>query len=228
LNNLITDNIIWEDYYGEKMLATDCIHVFKISINAYNEIEKSSKEVLQADELQKAEKFRQYDDKRRFIVGKFFSKMLLSKQARLNASDIIFSFNENKKPCFKNHHFNISHSGNFIVIILGPLPVGVDIELIKENFDFKSLLPECFNKTEINKINNITDFYTFWTKKEALLKATGEGLVDNLNSIDCSEEFVTRFDSLYKLISHQIEDNYLLSLATTNLNNQHKYWDWKF
>lgn len=223
--NLITNNIIWEDYYDEKILLSDCIHVFKISIDTYEKIEKSCREILQDDELQKAEKYRQFDDKRRFIIGKFFSKTLLSKKISLKASDIIFSFTENNKPFFKDYQFNVSHSGRLVIIVLSPVAIGVDIELIKENFDFESLLPECFNKTEIEKINSATNFYTFWTRKEALLKATGEGLVDNLNSIDCSIELVERFGSIYKLRSYRIDDNYLLSLATKNSNYEYKYWN---
>ncbi|MFC4197819.1 4'-phosphopantetheinyl transferase family protein [Pedobacter jamesrossensis] len=224
---MITDSIIWEDYCSEKILETDRIHVFKISIDIYEKIEKSCREILQENELQKAEKFRQHDDKRRFIIGIFFSKVLLTKLGELDASDVIFSFTKNNKPLFKDYHFNVSHSGNFVVIVLSPLPVGVDIELIKANFDFESLLPECFNKIEIEKIINTTNFYTFWTRKEALLKATGEGLVDNLNSIDCSKEFVERFGSIYKLKSYKVEDNYLLSLAVKNSNYHYKYWDLK-
>lgn len=224
---MITDSIIWEDYNSEKNLKTDLIHVFKISVDLYEKIEKYCGAVLQDNELQKAEKFRQYDDKRRFIIGKFFSKVLLSKQDELEAFEVNFSFTENNKPFYKDYHFNVSHSGNFVVIVLSPLPVGVDIELIKANFDFESLVPECFNKTEIEKIINATDFYTFWTRKEALLKATGEGLIDNLNSIDCSEEFVERFGSIYRLTSLKAADNYLLSLAIKNSDYQHKYWDLK-
>lgn len=231
MSNLISNNTItWENYnfnYDTNLKPNE-VHIFKISIDIYDEVKYLFKEILQNDELQKAEKFKQFDDKKRFLIGKLFSKILISKQLNHIPSEIIFSFTKFNKPVFKNFHFNVSHSGNYITIILSAVPVGIDVELIKVNFDYKPLLPECFNKTEIEKINDIMDFYTFWTRKEALLKATGEGLVDNLTTIDSSLIILNRLGNSYKLASLLLDDSYLLSSAILNGSYEYKYWNVAF
>ena len=165
---------------------------------------------------------------KRYIIGKFYLRIILSKIVLIKPSAIVFSYTKNRKPYLLEHEFNISHSGNFVVIAISPLPVGIDIEFIKEDFEYHSILNDCFTPLELSQINTVVDFYTFWTRKEAILKATAEGLIDNLQSIDCSTSTVYRNNLKLQLLSSYSDNNYMISLATIDDPSLcYNYWSFE-
>ena len=81
-------------------------------------------------------------------------------------------FTKMGKPYYENGpFFNISHSGNYIVMAVSNKEVGVDIE---ENIakDMSPLL-RIFNEAEAKVIKEHSDFYYLWCAKESLIKCTG-------------------------------------------------------
>lgn len=86
--------------------------------------------------------------------------------------------------------FNISHSGNFLLVAISQVgTVGVDIEHAKSHRrDFSGLVAKCFAKSEIEYWNTLpvtektAEFYRFWTRKEAFVKAVGRGLAMGLQA----------------------------------------------
>ena len=83
----------------------------------------------------------------------------------------------NGKPFFEDYpdfHFNISHCEDLIAVAVSKTPVGVDIETLRDvNLDIAGRF---FAKKETRFIKTSRDFLYVWTRKEALLKRTGEGL----------------------------------------------------
>ena len=98
---------------------------------------------------------------------------------------------KNKKPFLENGPcFNISHSGNLVVVVFSDThEVGVDIEHIQD-IDAASIAGH-FHENEIHYLKNNHYnkelFYEIWTRKEALLKASGEGITNGLNKISVLE-----------------------------------------
>ena len=83
----------------------------------------------------------------------------------------------NGKPFFEdypNFHFNISHSENLIAVAVADSPVGVDIEK-KREANLK-IAERFFSEREKDFAKDSDSFFYVWTRKEALLKRTGEGL----------------------------------------------------
>ncbi len=68
--------------------------------------------------------------------------------------------------------------------------VGVDIEFYNTTIDIMGMLEFILTKKEIELIKSLDDkekyktFYTFWTKKESLVKAIGRGLSYPINTIE--------------------------------------------
>lgn len=225
MKSLIDDHpIIWQNYNGI-ILNDNCTHVFKIPVSVYNKISMEYPAVLEAHEIERAARFKKADDTKRYVIGKFFVRAILAGMLGCSAAAITFSYTEKKKPYLNGPHFNISHSGDLTVIAISPLPVGIDVEFVNEDFNFSSLLSECFTRPELQLINNRIDFYTFWTRKEAILKASGEGLTDNLHAIDCCEPVVYRNGSGFRLLSHRLGNHYIMSLATDVLTSGFRYWN---
>ena len=76
------------------------------------------------------------------------------------------------------HHdveLSVSHSGELAVVAVShPDPVGVDIEQVKE-MGFESVLGQVLAPDEARP-RSLVEFLTLWTRKESVVKATGEGL----------------------------------------------------
>ncbi len=85
--------------------------------------------------------------------------------------------------------FNISHSGDYVIIAVSDSEVGCDIETVKDN-DFERLGKIVFHENERNILKNTSDkkeyFYQLWTRKEAFIKCLGEGFHFKISSLDLS------------------------------------------
>ncbi len=85
-------------------------------------------------------------------------------------------------PDFPELHFNISHSRTLALIAIARHPVGVDVEYLHRSVDFASILRRFFSPSEQADWEKypvpspVEAFFRGWTRKEAILKATGEGI----------------------------------------------------
>lgn len=94
------------------------------------------------------------------------------------------------KPCLANSglFFNVSHTdSSFLIGISVSGRVGTDIEILKGDEDIYEISLTVFSAQEIKNIKDSSSFLEMWTKKEALLKAAGLGLIDNLREISSNE-----------------------------------------
>lgn len=114
-------------------------------------------------------------------------------QQRLKEWNGNFVFNEHDKPFMQNAlgeriegvDFSISHCKNAIAVVLSDRPVGVDVESFRHAEE--ALLRRTMNPEEQGEVRAAADpaeaFTCLWTRKEALLKLRGTGLVDDLHSV---------------------------------------------
>jgi 4'-phosphopantetheinyl transferase len=111
--------------------------------------------------------------------------------------------------------FNITHSGDYIVCIVSTkYRVGIDIEYIKSmDIDMHLLNQLVFSTHEQKIINNLSDFFIMWTKKESLIKNIGCGFGDdyyqkttiNLNNLQYVDNYV--------IYCQPIFDNYHIAVC---------------
>ena len=102
--------------------------------------------------------------------------------------DLEMGHNEHGKPFLLHHsdvHFNLSHCKNGIAVIVDFVPVGIDIEsTLRGNL---ALVKKSMSPAEVEWIcssaNPIEVFIQYWTKKEAVVKLRGTGLINDLQSI---------------------------------------------
>ena len=123
----------------------------------------------------------------------------LDYKQRLQQWNGLFVYNEHGKPMLQNADtgevltavdFSISHCKEGIAVAIAPHPIGVAIESFRQYSE--SLLRKTMNEQEIWLIQQSADpsveFIKLWTKKEALLKMQGTGLVDELPEVLCSQD----------------------------------------
>jgi 4'-phosphopantetheinyl transferase len=70
-----------------------------------------------------------------------------------------------------------------IAVTTGTAPVGVDIECITD-IDYLPLLDKVCSPTEAHHVCTAVDFFTYWTRKESVVKATGVGLMMPMRSVE--------------------------------------------
>jgi 4'-phosphopantetheinyl transferase len=128
--------------------------------------------------------------------------------------------NENQKPFIKNRpFFNIAHSGKIVIVGFNDYEeIGVDIEEMR-NIDFKSLITFFHPKEKLfleEKLFDRNHFYNIWTKKEALLKALGIGLLEGLNHLNVLEQPINNKWHLHEI---EVDFSYKCAVCTTSKNN---------
>jgi 4'-phosphopantetheinyl transferase len=148
--------------------------------------------LLSADERARADRFRQDGDVARFVGGRGALRRILGERTGQDPHDLVFVEGDGRKPALRDHpdvQFNLSHSGDYVLIALGDAPLGVDIEAMRE-IDWRALAKMNFHPSERAAIKAQDEddaaraaFFQFWAHKEAFLKATGIGLTDRLTDI---------------------------------------------
>jgi 4'-phosphopantetheinyl transferase len=87
--------------------------------------------------------------------------------------------------------FSISHSGEWLVIAMGAVPVGIDIETRTPNVDVTKLAARFFSSTDAALLSSCpphersAHFAKQWVAKEAALKAAGSGIAQHLHKAEC-------------------------------------------
>lgn len=168
--------------------------------------------------LKKASAFRQEIDATRYLLG----KILLLKAMALH-HPVPFTLDQLQEDAYsKPHfpgapHFNISHSGNYVLCAMSSSGViGVDVEHVHpvEVGDFE----KCFTGQEWTVIHNDVEplqaFFRFWTRKEAVMKADGRGMHIELLSFEVINDQVLLDGRYWHLQELRLADDYCAHLAT--------------
>lgn len=183
--------------------------------------------ILNKEEVLKAARFLHSKDRESFISRRTALRILLSRYTEIPASEIEFIAGKNKKPELRSElnkiRFNVSHSGELILIAISDTAIGVDIERIETSFNYSDILRHSFSEQEINQIEQEADsrdfFFRLWTRKEALAKASSKGLDDELRDIPCLdglhniEEELIGLSGNLQLQSFNIDHVYIGSIA---------------
>jgi len=114
-------------------------------------------------------------------------------------------------------NFNISHSGNYVVFATGDVDkVGIDVEEMKDqNFeDFRMQMTAGEWNTICSADNRQIAFYTYWTKKEAIIKAHGSGLSIPLTSFEIERGKTIIEGQAFFVAPIALESGYLCQLAS--------------
>ncbi|WP_027339633.1 4'-phosphopantetheinyl transferase family protein [Halonatronum saccharophilum] len=184
--------------------------------------------LVSLDKKNKAIKFLKKEDAYRTVIGEVLIRDIISNELKIKNEDIFFKRNDYGKPFLKNNpnfHFNISHSGSWIVCAISNKQIGIDIEKI-ENIDL-NIAKEFFSKEEYrnlilkDKKDRLGYFYKLWTSKESYIKAVGKGLSIPLNSFTVKDNNKIWLNDKFKfsefvLKTYNIGDYYKLTVCNAN------------
>jgi 4'-phosphopantetheinyl transferase len=168
---------------------------------------------------QKVLRFRNWEDQHAALLGKLLLRLALQNAGY--ASDLgALQYTPEQKPFLpRGPAFNLSHSGNRVVCLLGDRsPLGIDIESLSP-LPFDDFQPQ-FTENEWAAIRHspspLHAFYRFWTAKESILKADGRGLGIPLQSLDLSQSMIVSLDNTtWSVHELPLFENYACHYAVT-------------
>lgn len=177
---------------------------------------RKSVALLPAHMQNRIRKYRRWEDSHAYLYGRLLLKHAVA-DLGYNCSLEMLKREEYGKPYFNDDSFsfNISHSGKYIVCVIScdeKESIGIDIEEIKPiNLnDFTGVL----SPREKNIVDSNEKFYTYWTRKEAIIKADGRGLLIPLETMEVIETPVQLGDAQYFFSNIDIDKNYKIHMAS--------------
>jgi 4'-phosphopantetheinyl transferase len=157
------------------------------------------KKVLSPDEMERAERYRFDQHRNEFILTRALLRMVLASYAAQSPESLSFDYSAQGKPALKNGppdlRFNVSHTeGLAVLALVREREIGVDAEKIRAQPDAQKLAKRFFSAREQLFLGKLSGdelqraFFRCWTRKEAYIKAKGEGLSIPLHAFDVSLE----------------------------------------
>lgn len=149
---------------------------------------KDLKNFLKEEELEKLDAYKSEVAKINFAVSRSILNKVFETILDVPIANIVVLREKYHKPYIKNKSgikFNISHTDGLVLVGFSKKELGVDIEKMKDDFEFGDILEDCFTSGEIKNIGFDTSmFYKYWTAKEAYLKYEGYGLIRDPKEIE--------------------------------------------
>jgi 4'-phosphopantetheinyl transferase len=172
-------------------------------------------------ELQRLKAYRRDEDKARFLLGCTIVRRLLATRLSLPAASI--RLDRTCPDCGKPHgkvradgaELSVTHSGDLVGVAISDRPVGLDVEKVDPGIDVDGLAKisladeEIASLAEDDATTRARAFTTYWTRKEAVLKATGDGLRKDLRTI-------TGQPDGFQLVELEVELEYVAALAVVS------------
>jgi 4'-phosphopantetheinyl transferase len=158
-------------------------------------------QTLSKDELLRAERFHFERDRLRFIVSRGLLRVILGRYLDMEPGQLHFSYGPRGKPTLIETPtdgkgklcFNLAHSNGLALIgVTREREIGVDFEYIRPIANAEQIVQSFFSPREIAMLQSVprdqklTAFFNCWTRKEAYVKATGDGLAQPLNQFSVS------------------------------------------
>jgi 4'-phosphopantetheinyl transferase len=170
------------------------IHVWSVRLDPPADVVEILGRPLSDDEWARANRFRFDRHRRQYVVGRGALRTLLAAYLGTRPEQVTFSYGPRGKPFLapqQDLYFNLSNSDEMALVafVLGR-EIGADIEYLKPMPDCEQIAERFFSESERVVLRGIPAerkeeaFFNCWTRKEAYLKAVGEGLAAPLDSFD--------------------------------------------
>lgn len=185
----------WSPSRGQRTILQGEVHVWRIALDVNGEYIRAARDLLSADEIERMDRFRFDSDRRRFAIAHAGMRKILAGYLDCEAKQLMFEDGERGKPRLRDIgnagdlNFNLSHSGEIsLLAVARKISVGIDTETVNSKFASQEIARHFFSRGEMRNLLALPEeqwteaFFTCWTRKEAYIKARGDGLSIPLNS----------------------------------------------
>jgi 4'-phosphopantetheinyl transferase len=189
-------------------------------------------EALTLEDHTRADRFRFETDRRRFCIARASLRIILARYLKTKPNRLQIELGDYGKPYLADANvsqglrFNLSHSNQIaLMAVTRDREVGIDVEYVRPDFVTNEVANHFFSPAEIKQFRAIpaelktASFFNGWTRKEAYIKARGEGLSCPLDQFDVS----LRPDERPMLLNSRVDPNDVSRWAFQNLHAAKDY-----
>jgi len=180
-------------------LPEDEVQLWRVDLEAIRANEPRWQEFLSGDESERASRFYFLRDRQSFVASRAVLRMILAGYLAADPGSLSFSYSKREKPSLGSAYagsdirFNVTHSGDIAMLAFSrQREIGVDVEQIRSDVEVESIARRFFSTSERMQLaalpseEKVDAFFRCWTRKEAYIKATGDGLSLPLDQFDVS------------------------------------------
>ena len=195
----MSDDLIWHPPPSDWVLDDKMVHIWSLELDQPEDVRVAFWQTLTEEEQNRANRFYFDHDRHHFIVARGVLRQLLANYLGILPTDVIFAYGHNGKPLLderlrengRNLEFNLSHAkGVGLIGFSWNRVLGVDVEQIRPLNDGPDIAKRFFSEWENNIFFSLPEdqypqaFFNCWTRKEAFIKAIGDGLTYPLDKFD--------------------------------------------
>lgn len=180
-------------------IGEDQVHVWRIGLDLLEQDLSKFSTILSENEANKSKKYYYEVDRIRYTVMRATVRMILGNYLGVAPGSLDIAHSHYGKPYLSNTsmamdiHFNISHAGDLglLAVAIGR-HIGIDLEMVRLERSIESIARRFFTPEETGQLLSLPvslrpeAFFTCWTRKEAFVKARGEGLSIPLDQFEVS------------------------------------------
>ena len=246
----MNSTIEWSSPAATPGLADREIHVWRASLSTDEPTLRRLEATLADQEKARAARFVFERDRDRYVAARGILRDLLGQYLRCAPQSVEFVYGPHGKPALAGAAlrpaicFNLSHSHGLAVVAIGrEQEVGIDVELIRAEFASEAIAKRYFSAKEIDELSRLPaelrteGFFLCWTRKEAYIKAKGNGLQIPLDSFDVSlspgrPATLSSVDEprwgIESFVPSQIsERRFAAAVVAEGKGWRTRYWEWK-
>jgi 4'-phosphopantetheinyl transferase len=190
---------LWPLPPPELTLAGHEIHIWCATLDQPAARVEQLAQLLAADESERAQRFVFEEHRQHYITGRALLRLILGRYLRLDPQRLRFKYGPQGKPALaeieahSSLKFNLSHSHKLVLYaVTYDQEIGVDLEAIRRFDDMEAIARRFFSNAEYSALSSLppaekpAGFFNCWTRKEAYIKALGDGLIHPLDQFDVS------------------------------------------
>jgi 4'-phosphopantetheinyl transferase len=213
-------------------LGPNDIHVWRCRLFSDLPGRADLEQHLSEDERERAARFRFEPDRRRYLVARAMLRRIVASYVADRPERLRFRYEKHGRPALMPQRpdacvdFNVSHSGELALLAVArSRRIGIDVEKVRADIGSDEIAQRFFSPNEVRALRSLPDelrnmaFFHCWTRKEAYVKACGEGLNIALDSFDVTlapgtpARFTRGVDASWQLLGFLVEPGYPAALA---------------
>lgn len=242
---------LWPVPKSDPNLALRDVHVWRIALMQPEITSQRCRRLLSHEEVGRADKFHFAHDRGRFLIAHAALRQILALYLHARPELIQFAQQKHGKPELAPHSnpigltFNLSHSGGLgLLAVALHTQLGIDVECVRSDFGGQEIAEQFFSESEVDKLRLLPAgqrnqaFFQCWTRKEAYIKARGEGLSIPLASFEVAfgpgepPRLLTLREnpteaSRWSFYDLRPGDGYVAALVIEGKNYQLERWTWQ-
>lgn len=226
---MILPECIWNQAPADLAVSHEEVHIWRTSLNQPALLVEQVAQTLSADERIRTERYHFARDRQHFIIARGLLRKILGNYLHVEPAHLQFSSGPNGKPVLahpsKDLRFNLSHSRDLALFAFTRgREVGIDLEYIRPIAEAQQIAERYFSVKARNMLRGLSSgelqkqFFIYWTRMEAYLKARGDGLAGLSDDLELAHWFI------YDMIP---APGYVAALAVQEHDLRIIYYEWE-